>query len=289
MNKYQKFYIDSTLDSLDTQFKQVNKELEAIYKKFSKNREKLIAELSKTMMDYKVSAEFMDLTAKERIQINKKMQMSIYDIVNEEKTMEKEYIKRTLGDAVVNTYKYQEYILSLGIEFDILPLPEKTITKIVNNKILDKRWDYRLWGSKDILSQQLRKDVDQFLNGKISVNKIGQNIRETYKSNFYNSQRLVRTEVARVQSEILNVFDKEHDIEWQLFLGTLDSLTSKVCREKDGKQYRTDDIDKPIPPLHPNCRSVLVGVIKDYKPTTRRNNETGDIIDYKDYKAWLQA
>lgn len=288
LNKYQNFYIDTTLEQLDTQYKKVNEELKEIYKKYSKNHDKLIQEISKVMMEYNIKAEFMELSKKEQIQINKKMQISIYDLIVEEESSDRESIKKILGDAVANTYKYQEYILGLGLDFKSLPLPEKVIAEIVNNKIAGEIWDKRLWTNKRELEKQLKKDIDDFVKGKLSVNKIGQNVRKNFETDRFKSQRLVRTEVARVQSEILNKFDKDHDVEWQLFTATLDSKTSKVCRDYDGIQYKITDKNKPTIPVHPNCRSCFIGLpTKDYKPTTRRDNETGEFIPYQKYEEWV--
>lgn len=287
MNKYQNFYINTTLEELDQQYKIVNKKLEEIYKEFATNREVLIDKLSKVMMEYNISVEYMELTAKEKAKVKKELQMTIYDIVAEEKEKEKEFIKNTLGDSIKNTYEYQEYLLQLGIDFKTLPLTKEVIKEIVNKKIIDKRWDYRLWENKDILGQYLKKDINDFLNGKISVNKIGQTIRKHYETDMYKSQRLVRTELCRVQQDILNKFDKAHDIEYQLFMATLDNRTSETCQQYDNKEFKINDTNKPIPPLHPHCRSALVGIpSKEYRPTTRRDNENKDIIEYMSYDEW---
>ena len=290
MNKYQNFYIDVTLEQLDQQFKNVNLELEEIYKKYSKQHDILIQELSKIMMEYTVKAEYMELSKKEQIQVNKKLQMSIYDMVNEEKNNDTESIKSILGDAIANTYNYQEYILALGIDFTSLPLAEEVITKIINNKIAGEIWSNRLWTNKKDLEILLKKDVDDFIKGKLSLNKIGQNIRKNFDTDYYKSQRLVRTELARVQGEILDQFDKDHEVEWQMWNSTLDTKTSEVCRELDGKRYRIDDKNKPQIPKHPNCRSCLIGLPSEkYKIETRRDNQSGEIIPYITYKEWLKS
>lgn len=287
LNKYQNFYIDTTLEQLEEQYKRVDEELKEIYLKFSKDRERLVDELSKVMLNYNIKAEFMELSKKEQIQVNKKMQTTIYDMVRNEEIAEGESIKKILGDAINNTYYYQEYILGLGLDFKSLPLAEKVITKIINNKIAGEIWSNRLWKNKLDLEIQLKKDIEDFIKGKLSVNKIGQNVRSNFETDRFKSQRLVRTELARVQSEILDKFDEDHDIEYQLFTATLDSKTSKVCRGYDGKVYEVNDKNKPKVPVHPQCRSCLIGIPdKDYKPTTRRDNETGEIILYKKYKDW---
>lgn len=47
------------------------------------------------------------------------------------------------------------------------------------------------------------------------------------------------------------------------FMATLDSRTSKICASLDGKVWTMDQMDQVrTPPLHPNCRSVLIPYIK---------------------------
>lgn len=287
LNKYQNFYIHTTLEQLETQYRLINEQFKEIYTKYSKDREKLVDELSKVMLNYNIKAEFMELSKKEQIQVNKKFQMSIYDMVRNEEIAEGESIKKILGDTINNTYQYQEYILGLGLDFKTLPLAEKVITKIINNKIAGEIWSSRLWKNKLDLEIQLKKDIDDFIKGKLSVNKIGQNVRANFETDRFKSQRLVRTELARVQSEILDQFDEDHDIEYQLFTATLDRKTSKICRGYDGKPYRTDDKSKPTIPIHPNCRSCFIGLPSEkYKIDTRRDNKTGEIIPYITYEEW---
>ena len=64
------------------------------------------------------------------------------------------------------------------------------------------------------------------------------------------------------------------------FLATLDSRTSDMCAEMDGKRFKVSEgvPGYNIPPLHPNCRSTIVPYFKNYEPdNTRlaRDPETG--------------
>jgi SPP1 gp7 family putative phage head morphogenesis protein len=48
------------------------------------------------------------------------------------------------------------------------------------------------------------------------------------------------------------------------FTATLDSRTTPICASHDGRVWAMDDPGKMVPPLHVNCRSVLVPVV-DWK------------------------
>lgn len=73
----------------------------------------------------------------------------------------------------------------------------------------------------------------------------------------------VRTTYAAVQSaateaELRAMGDVIEELE---VLSTLDLRTSDICRSLSGKRYRLDDPALPRPPLHPNCRTVMIPVV----------------------------
>ena len=63
------------------------------------------------------------------------------------------------------------------------------------------------------------------------------------------------------------------------FVATLDRRTSATCRDHDGHIYPVDDYSPGTnaPPLHPHCRSTIVGSIKgDSKPKGKRAARNAD-------------
>ena len=143
-----------------------------------------------------------------------------------------------------------------------------------------------IWHNKNQVAKTLKKEINDFLNGKTDVNTISKNIKNRFDVNYNISNRLVRTEIAKTQCEANEVWAKQHNIKKQMFCATLDGKTSKICQSLDGKIYDFDDEDKKIPPLHPNCRSCLIDIVDGWKPTQRLDNETKQRINYKSYKEW---
>lgn len=72
----------------------------------------------------------------------------------------------------------------------------------------------------------------------------------------------------------IELFKENEDIiEGLQWTATLDSRTSLICAGLDGKVF---DIDKgPRPPAHPNCRSTMTVVLKDYKKLGLKNLTKG--------------
>lgn len=79
------------------------------------------------------------------------------------------------------------------------------------------------------------------------------------------AETLARTVVNHVSNQSRMEFFKENDdlIKGLQWTATLDSRTSVVCAGLDGKIF---PIDKgPRPPAHPNCRSTMTPVLKDWE------------------------
>lgn len=75
----------------------------------------------------------------------------------------------------------------------------------------------------------------------------------------------VRTMFADAQNRVnmAHLKDNQDIYDYYEYSAKLDNVTSRICRETDGKVWQQfDDIPKNYyPPLHPNCRSVIIGGI----------------------------
>lgn len=267
-----------------------DKELKSIYKLQKANQNKLLNEISKILLEFEIKEEHMNLSGKDAILLREKFHKLINDLVKEELKSERDTTKELLQTVTKEAYNLRNYILSLGTIAKIHILSEKELWKIVNMVVDGEIWSDRLWKNKKRLEEDLRGLIKDFLTGRVSVNKIYQSIKDVYGNNAYCAKRLTETEICRVQEQANEEFAKQQGVEWMLFMATLDKKTSKKCRKYDGKTFRVDDVNKPLPPIHPNCRSCMVLIPnEDWRPVKRRDNTTvGKHIDYIDYNKWKQ-
>lgn len=91
-------------------------------------------------------------------------------------------------------------------------------------------------------------------------------ILDQAKSEIDSLVRTVRIHVAQQTNSA--VYD-ELGFEYEKFLATLDGRTSKQCASLDQSVYKRSE-PHPVPPLHRNCRSVMVPVRKDGELVGRR-------------------
>ncbi|HEO1793698.1 TPA: minor capsid protein [Acinetobacter baumannii] len=126
------------------------------------------------------------------------------------------------------------------------------------------------------LAESARQKVEYAIRDGISSGKTNQEIvqriggtkRLNYEDGILTSSksdidRTVRTVRSHVANQAyLNSFN-QIGFEYVRLVATLDGRTSKLCASLDGTVWEINDPAKRIPPLHPNCRSILVPVEKN--------------------------
>jgi phage putative head morphogenesis protein, SPP1 gp7 family len=110
-----------------------------------------------------------------------------------------------------------------------------------------------------ISSGKTNQEIVQRIRGSKRLNYEDGLLTST-KSDIDRTVRTVRSHVAN--QTYLDTF-KQLGFEYVKLVATLDGRTSKLCASLDGTVWEINDPAKRVPPLHPNCRSILVPVEKD--------------------------
>ncbi|EOQ68858.1 minor capsid protein [Acinetobacter pittii] len=110
-----------------------------------------------------------------------------------------------------------------------------------------------------ISSGKTNQEIVQRIRGTKRLN-FEDGLLRTSKSDIDRTVRTVRSHVAN--QAYLNSFN-QIGFEYVRLVATLDGRTSKLCASLDGSVWEINDPAKRVPPLHPNCRSILVPVEKD--------------------------
>jgi SPP1 gp7 family putative phage head morphogenesis protein len=203
----------------------------------------------------------------------------------------------------IDKYSVNNYIYSLGVENEKEPvneiksnskikyenIKENTLDDIINKKVDEKLWSDRLWTNKNEIAKDLRSEIRDFLNGKITVNEIEDRIKKKYNTNAHETKRLVQDNVARVQESVNEQWREDNAIKYVLYMATLCSNTCADCRQYDGKPFEVDK--KPVLlPQHPFCRCTYVNIPNpDWHPKMRLDNETKENINWQSYKQWANG
>ncbi|WP_276789808.1 minor capsid protein [Veillonella magna] len=198
--------------------------------------------------------------------------------------------------------QYKEGFLSTA--FDIrqyLPnvpvhLSTDDVKKALRTPWSGKNYSERIWGNADKLASVLKQEVVNGLHRGTDVKTMARNVARRMDVSYKNAIRLVRTEHNYIQNKAHIDSIKDAGMKYFKFVATLDKKTSTECREHDGKIYSIDEVVQGLnaPPLHPHCRSVIVGSLKSYNYRKGKriakdaNGGTiyvpGDMV-YKDWEA----
>lgn len=148
-------------------------------------------------------------------------------------------------------------------ELNVKVNTEKTvIQKQVNEKnaIDNLTLKQRLAKHKSEFYNKLMKTVVINVAQKKSELVVSESIEKDIRGLLVIHGRLMGTEMNRILNQTLVSIYKELGIERVEFSAVLDEKTSYQCSSHHGKVYEIDELISGItqPPLHPNCRSILL-------------------------------
>jgi SPP1 gp7 family putative phage head morphogenesis protein len=163
------------------------------------------------------------------------------------------------------------------------------LDKKVVDKILVKPWasdgsnfSERIWGShRAQLVNKLHEGLTiNLIQGKPPDNLIKE-IANTFEVDRKRAATLVFTEKAYFQSIAQRDSFKNLGIEEYEIVATLDTKTSEICREMDGRHFKLSDyqIGLTAPPFHPRCRTATAPFFDDeFEDEVKRaaRDENGD-------------
>lgn len=194
-----------------------------------------------------------------------------------------------------NTYYRTGYDTSKGVGETLAfgTLSDKTVEKVLASKFYGRNYSERIWGNSDKLANELQSIISQAVTTGQSPEKTIRLVRERFNVSQSSAARLVRTETCYFENQAEIEAYKDMGISEYVILATLDSRTSKICREMDGKRFKIEEAvaGKTLPPLHPYCRTAIRPYIgADFEPKTRimRDPETGKnkTIKQMTYREW---
>jgi SPP1 gp7 family putative phage head morphogenesis protein len=152
---------------------------------------------------------------------------------------------------------------------------------IVNGSFHSGTFSDRIWQYQDLMRQDLGKLLQQGLIQGKGARAITADLRKYLigekqgKGATYNVERLMRTELARVQTEAQKQSFARNGFDFYEFLCNFHdskSGTCEVCKALNGKHFKVEDMmpGENAPPMHPHCRC-----------------STAAWEDSEEYEAWL--
>lgn len=158
-----------------------------------------------------------------------------------------------------------------NIGWEIGQIDDRELDKIVKKpwSTDGKNFSDRIWSRKTQMVNQLHQELTRTLvQGKApdaAIEHMMQYVDKSVKNAKHAASTLVMTEQAYFHSVSQEEAFKDLDVEEFEVVATLDSHTSEICQEMDGKHFLMKDYEPGVtaPPFHPNCRSVTAPYFED--------------------------
>lgn len=217
-----------------------------------------------------------------------------------------------------DTYKESYYESSYNLYNDLVPEDIRTAGTTVNelpvfimnsfSKLNDaavetavmspwsgKSFSERIWKNNKKLIREVRDVLTIGVTQGHSIDKMSHKLSKRMDVGYNRAVTLIRTEANFVMEEASFKMYDSAGLEKYKYLATLDSKTSLVCRNLDGKIFLVKDkkVGVNCNPMHPRCRSTTIPYFLEYEEdegTRIARNEKGN--NYKvssnvNYKQWF--
>lgn len=201
-----------------------------------------------------------------------------------------------LGDIIQSAYMQTVFDVTKGADyraaFDLIP--ESRVKAILSTNWSGQMFSQRVWDNTNALADGLKHDMLVGIMAGKSEQHMADDIMNRCGVGAFEARRLVRTETTCVANMAELYGYKELDIDEYEFSACLDSRTSDLCRELDGKVFKRNSAQAGVnlPPMHPFCRSTTLPVLPSEedldKELAELCDEIGADVDFDEWERNLQ-
>lgn len=209
----------------------------------------------------------------------------------------------TMGKVFENGYYKTAYELQkgMGIGFDVGKINREEVENVLSKPWAadGKNFSERIWGNKEKLINEVHTQLTQNIITGADPQKAIDTIAKKMNTSKSNAGRLVMTEEAYFSSAAQEKSYKDLGVEQYEVLATLDSHTSEICQNLDGKVFDMKDYKAGVtaPPFHVRCRSTTVphldeelwGDSKGERAARDKDGKTYYVPDDITYPQWKET
>jgi len=147
----------------------------------------------------------------------------------------------------------------LGNSFDLVSdfQTQELLNRMDSKTILSDR----IWRNNNAMSDRINNDIGRMIYQQANPEDIKRLIMKDYNVSYNAADRLFRTESSTFfNTAAIDSYKAAGLTEFE-FLAESDAC-EEYCQPNDGKIFSIESLSS-APPLHPNCRCVVLPVIKD--------------------------
>lgn len=266
---------------------EIEKEINGFYAKYAKKEGITLAEakkraakadieqLERKAAKYVKEKDFSDQANEEMSLYNLTMKVNRLELLKAKIGLEmvsgfdelQKYFEEILTDSTISEFERQAGILGKTILNN-----EKNASAIVNASFHNATYSDRIWMYQDMLKNELSSLLQTGLIQGQHPRKLAAHLTKRFGVSRTNAERLMVTELARVQTEAQKQSFDRNGFEEYTFLALGDACP--ICRKIDEKHFKIKMMmpGKNAPPMHPYCRCSIAAY------------ENSD-----DYKEWIDS
>lgn len=263
--KMQKEVAKRFQDAIDN----INKEIDANWQRFAGKEGISLSEAKKLSMEHDVKAfsrkakkyvkekNFSDKANNELRLYNVTMRVNRLELLKSQLGLElislsdelEKYTADLLTNQGIKEAKRQAGILGMTLFDDY----KSVINAVVNSSFHSATFSERIWGNLEALKAELDRLIVRTVTQGKNPRDVARELRKKLDSSKYEAERLLRTETARVQSEIQKQSYLEYSIDEYEFIA--EPTACPVCAALNGRIFKTKDMmpGQNCSPMHGNC------------------------------------
>lgn len=159
------------------------------------------------------------------------------------------FFDQKLTDRTLDEFQRQAGILGKSIQNN-----QKFAHAIVNASFHNATFSERIWMHQNNLKAELEKQLSIGLIQGRNPRVLARNIQKKFNTSKEDAERLMITELCRVQTGAQKQSYVRNEYEEYTFLA--ESTACGICADLDGKHFKVKDMQpgKNAPPMHPHCR-----------------------------------
>lgn len=281
---------------------EINKEINGFYTKYAAKEGITMAEAKKRVSKLDIAAyerkakkyvETKDLSdrANEEMRIyNLTMKVNRLELLKANIGLEmvsgfdemQKYFDKKLTDRTLKEFQRQAGILGKSVLKN-----EKYAHAIVNASFKNATYSDRIWMYQGMLKAELEGLLASGLIRGQNPKKLAKHLEKRFGVSAYNAQRLMTTELARVQTEAQKQSFIRNGFDEYVYVACTKGDVCPICKGLDDKHFKVDDMmpGENAPPMHPNCHCSTAASMDNeaYEEWINSYQEHG--LNFEDWKA----
>ena len=294
--KTEEEYIKTINGYYDYMMDQVQKEINGFYSKYARKEGITLAEAKKRVSE-------LDIKAYERKAAKYVKEKDFSKEANEEmrlynltmKVNRLEMLKANIGLELVDGFndlqKYFEQVLTdrtlsefqrqAGILGKTIRNNAQAANAIVNASFSNAKFSDRIWMYQDMMKAELSKLLQEGLIQGRNPRQLAIHLEKLFGVSKSNAERLMRTELARVQVEAQKQLFERNGYNQYEFIAL--GSACDICKAIDGEHFQVKKMmpGSNAPPMHPNCRCSVAAWVddKEYESWLNEKGKSSELVE----------